>query len=375
VSIPLLDLEAQHAAIADELNEAIRAVLEHRQFVAGPELERFEDSFASYCGAAHAVGVSSGTSALTVGLQAAGVGPGDEVITTPFTFIATVESIIDAGAEPVLVDPDPETALLDPERVEEAIGERTKALLAVHLFGQTVDLDAFRELADRHDLVLGEDAAQAHGAEWNGRAAGSVGDFGTFSFFPGKNLGGIGDGGAITTGDDEIARRAQALRNHGRAEKYRHDELGTNARLDTIQAAVLEVKLRHLPEWNEARRTHAAAYDSAFAGVDGVEPLVVRDEATHVYHQYVVRIADRDAALEAIRERGVGAGVHYPVPLNRQPALAGVADPDGFPNADRLASEVISLPVFPELTQEQQDLVVSAVAEAAKATSSAGVAR
>jgi dTDP-4-amino-4,6-dideoxygalactose transaminase len=370
VSIPLLDIHAQHAPIRAELDEAIARVIGHGKFVSGPEVAAFESSFAAYCDAAEAIGVSSGTSALTVGLRAAGVKPGDEVITTPMTFIATVEAIFEAGAIPVLVDPSPETALLEVDAVEAAIGERTAAILVVHLYGQTVDLTAFRELADRRKLVLGEDAAQAHGAKWDGKTAGSVGDFATFSFFPGKNLGCLGDGGAITTQDAEIARRARSLRDHGRAEKYRHDELGTNARLDTLQAAILDVKLPHLDAWTEARRRHAAFYDEAFSTVDGIEPIACRPEATHVHHQYVVRSPERDAALELLRERGVSSAVHYPIPLNRQPALAGHAELDGFPNADLLGTEIFSLPVFPELTDEQRDHVVATVSEHA-----AGVAR
>jgi dTDP-4-amino-4,6-dideoxygalactose transaminase len=363
VSIPLLDLAAQQAPLREEIEAAIADVLEHRQFVGGPEIGAFESEFAAYCGAAEAVGVSSGTSALTIGLRAAGVKPGDEVITTPFTFIATVEAIVEAGATPVLVDCDPDTALLDARAVEAAISERTTAILVVHLYGQTVDLSAFRELADSRGLILGEDSAQAHGAEWNGARAGSVGDFGTFSFFPGKNLGCLGDGGAITTSDPEIARRARALSDHGRQEKYTHDEIGSNARLDTLQAAVLSVKLPHLDGWNQARRDHAATYDAAFAGIDGVEPIAVRPQATPVYHQYVVRLAERDAVLERLRSAGVGAAIHYPVSLNRQPALAGLTDPESCPNADKLASSVLSLPVFPELTSEQQDLVIHTIAE------------
>jgi dTDP-4-amino-4,6-dideoxygalactose transaminase len=363
VTIPLLDIEAQHAPIRAELDAAITKVLDHRRFVSGPEIEEFEREFAAFCDAGHAIGVSSGTSAITVGLRAAGVKPGDEVITTPFTFIATVESIVEVGAAPVLVDCNPDTALLDPEAVEAAITERTSAILVVHLYGQTVDLAAFRELADRRGLILGEDAAQAHGAKWSEAKAGSVGDFATFSFFPGKNLGCLGDGGAITTGDEKIAARARSLRDHGRAAKYEHDELGTNARLDTLQAAVLSVKLPHLEGWNEARRRHAAAYDAAFAEIEGVEPVAVRPEATHAYHQYTIRLAERDAAMKLLNERGIAAAVHYPIQLSRQPALRDLTDPNAYPNADRLAAEVLSIPVFPELTPEQRDAVIDAVRE------------
>ena len=360
--IPLNDLHAQHASIRDELDEAIRTVMSHGQFVAGPEVQVFEEAFARYCDAAECVGVASGTDALTLALRASGVGPGDEVVTTALTFIATVESIVEVGATPVLVDPDPATALLRAEQVEAAITERTAALVPVHLYGQPVDMEAFRGLADRHGLLLVEDAAQAHGAAWDGGAVGTLGDAATFSFFPGKNLGALGDAGAIVTSDAALSERLRSLRDHGRADKHRHDVLGVNARLDTLQAAVLGVKLRHLDRWTEQRRSHAAAYDEAFRQVPGVNPIRVEGPARAVYHQYVVRLADRDAALEALRERGVAAGVHYRVPLHRQPALAGIADSFECPNAERLAAEVLSLPVYPELTAQDRQTVVDAVA-------------
>jgi dTDP-4-amino-4,6-dideoxygalactose transaminase len=291
VRVPLLDLQAQHTALASELQAAIATVLEHGRFIGGPEVAAFEKEFAEYCGAASCIGTSSGTDALTVGLRAAGIGPGDEVVTTSMTFIATVESIVEAGATPVLVDPDPDTALITAEAVEAAITERTAAVVPVHLYGQTVDLDAFTDLCGRHSLLLAEDAAQAHGASWRDARAGSVGDIASFSFFPGKNLGALGDAGALTVRDREIADRARRLRDHGRVDKYRHDMLGVNARLDTLQAAVLSVKLRHLDSWTDARRAQAAAYDEAFADVDGVDPIRVDARATAVYHQYVVRVA------------------------------------------------------------------------------------
>jgi dTDP-4-amino-4,6-dideoxygalactose transaminase len=372
VSIPLLDLGAQHASIRSELDEAIAAVLADGKFVSGPEVGRFENAFAEYCGSSDAIGVSSGTSALTLGLRAAGVKAGDEVITSAMTFIATAESIVEAGARPVLVDPSLGTGLVEADSVAAAITDRTSAIVVVHLWGQPVDLTVFRQLADNHKLILAEDAAQAHGAEWAGSKAGSVGDFGAFSFYPGKNLGCLGDGGAVTTSDAELAGKVRSLRDHGRVDKYRHDVLGTNARLDTLQAAVLDVKLRHLENWNEARRAHAGAYDEAFAGVEEAEPITIRPEATPVYHQYVVRVPARDAAMEALRAEGIGAGAHYPIPLNRQPALESLVTPDGFPAADRLGDEVLSLPVFSELTPEQRDTVVSAVSEQVKSKALAG---
>jgi dTDP-4-amino-4,6-dideoxygalactose transaminase len=364
MTLPLLDIHAQHDSIRDELEAAIARVLAHGRFVSGPEVAEFEKAFAAYCGATHCIGVANGTTAIELVLRAAGIGAGDEVITTPFTFIATVEPILLAGAKPVLADIDPDTGLLTGESVEAAITAQTAAVMPVHLYGQPVDLDAFRDLADRRKLLLIEDAAQAHGAEWRGRRAGSVGDAATFSFFPGKNLGALGDAGGVTTNDESLAARVRKLRDHGRVDKYRHDLVGMNGRLDTLQAALLHAKLRHLDHWNEGRRRHAAAYDAAFAEVEGVEPIHVRDGALAVYHQYVVRLEDRDAARDALSEQGIETGVHYPIPLHRQPALEGLVDGD-FPAADALASRVLSLPVFPELTTEQRDSVVAALTPAA----------
>jgi dTDP-4-amino-4,6-dideoxygalactose transaminase len=362
MTLPLLDLHAQHDTIREELDAAVAAVLSHGQFVNGPDVGHFEQAFAAYCNTRHCVGTSNGTSAIELVLRAAGIGAGDEVVTTTLTFIATVEPILLVGATPVLVDVDPGTALVSADAAEAAITSRTAALMPVHLYGQPVDLDAFRALADRHGLLLIEDAAQAHGASWRDRRAGSVGDAATFSFFPGKNLGALGDAGAVTTSDGELADRIRRLRDHGRVDKYRHDLVGTNARLDTLQAAVLSVKLRHLDGWNDARRTHAETYSSAFAGVEGVTPIEVKEDATAVYHQYVVRLRDRDAVRTALSERGIGAGIHYPLPLHRQPALESSAAGE-FPAADALARDVLSLPVYPELSDEQLASIVAAVRE------------
>ncbi|HVS28584.1 MAG TPA: DegT/DnrJ/EryC1/StrS family aminotransferase [Solirubrobacteraceae bacterium] len=361
MSIPLLDIHASHRPIRAELDAAIAAVLDHGRFVAGPEVAIFEQQFGAYCGAAECVGSSSGTDALTVGLLAAGIGRGDEVIIPAMTFIATAESVVQTGAVPVFVDCDAATGLMEIARAQDAIGERTAAIVPVHLYGQMVDVDAFEALAASRGLLLVEDAAQAHGAAFGGRRAGSVGAFGAFSFFPGKNLGALGDAGALTTNDGALAGRARKLRDHGRSDKYRHDELGTNARLDTLQAALLSVKLAHLEHWNECRRAHAAAYDAAFADVESVRPVAVAAGALPVYHQYVVRVAERERALQQLAASGIAAGVHYPIPLHRQPALAGAAPLDAFPGADALAAEALSLPVFPELSDEQRDRVTEAV--------------
>jgi dTDP-4-amino-4,6-dideoxygalactose transaminase len=366
MEVPLLDLQAQHSALRPELDAAIAGVMEHGAFVGGPEIEHFEQRFAAFCAAAECVGVSNGTDALTLCLRAAGIGPGDEVITTAFTFVATVESIVQTGARPVLVDPRPGTALLHVDDVRSAIGTRTAAIVPVHLYGQTVDLDAFRALADRQGLLLVEDAAQAHGAAWRRAPAGSVGDLASFSFFPGKNLGALGDAGAVTTRDPTLARRVRLLRDHGRSEKYRHEQLGTNARLDTLQAAVLSVKLEHVAAWNDERRRHAAAYDAAFADFDGVDPIRIAEGALPVYHQYVVRVRDRDNLRDDLTQRGIATGVHYPIPLQRQPALAGLIEEDRHPSADQLARTVLSLPMYPELPDDQRDAVIAALRDLAR---------
>lgn len=368
-AIPLLDMAAQLAAIRPELDAAIAGVLAHGRFVGGTEVDAFERAWAEHCGTRRAVGVASGTDALVLGLRAAGIGPGDEVITTAMTFVATAEAIAACGATPVLVDPELSTGLIGAAAAEAAITPRSAALLPVHLYGQTVDTDAFRELADRRGLLLIEDAAQAHGARWQGRRAGSLGDLAAFSFFPGKNLGALGDAGAVTTSDGALADRIARLRDHGRAGKYRHDELGVNARLDTLHAAVLRVKLAHLEDWNERRRAVAAIYDRRLAAVDGVEPIAVPPGVVSARHQYVVRLPERDEVLERLRARGIGAGVHYPIPLHLQPALAGVARTDGAPNAERLAREVLSLPIFPELDEARIDRVVDALAASVPAGS------
>jgi dTDP-4-amino-4,6-dideoxygalactose transaminase len=364
MNLPLLDVNAQNASVSDALRAALAGVVAHGRFIEGPEVADFEHAFAEFCGTRHCVGTSSGTSAIELVLRAAGIGPGDEVVTTPFTFIATVSPILLAGARPVFADVDVRTGLIDLAAVEAAITPRTAAIVPVHLYGQTVDLEAFSALAARRKLFLLEDAAQAHGARWLDRRAGSAGDAATFSFYPGKNLGAFGDAGCVTTDDDTLAARIRKLRDHGRRDHYLHDEVGTNARIDTIQAAVLAAKLPHLESWNEARRRHAKAYDAAFADVAGVEPILVADGALPTYHQYVVRLSERDPARDALAEAGVATGIHYPIPLHRQPALAELG---GFelPVADRLAAEVLSLPVFPELADGERDFVAETLLAAA----------
>jgi len=362
-TIPMADLHAQHAQLAGELDDAIAQVREHGRFIGGPEIATFEQSFADYCDARHCIGVSSGTSALEVGMRAAGIERGDEVIVPGFTFFASVEAIVNIGATPVLVDVDPGTALVTPEIAEAAITDRTAAILVVHLYGQPVDLPAFRKLADSRKLLLVEDAAQAHGASAAGLRAGSVGDLATFSFFPGKNLGALGDAGAITTGSEEIDRRSRLLRNHGSASKYQHESIGTNARIDTLQAALLSVKLVHLERWNDARRTLARAYDEALAPVEGIDPIEIAPQRTSSFHLYTLRAANRDALQAQLADRGIASAVHYPVPVHRQPAMAGIAGSVDLPNAQRLSETVLSIPLYPEMSAAQQGEVVAALTE------------
>lgn len=369
--IPFVDLHAQYASIKSEVRLAIDRVLESTRFVLGPEVERFEAEFAAYCGARYAVGVNSGTSALHLALLAAGVGPGDEVITVPFTFVATAAAIVYAGATPVFVDIDPASYTMDPAQLAQAITPRTKAILPVHLYGQPAEMDAIQSIAARHGLTVIEDAAQAHGAEYMGRRAGSMGQVGCFSFYPGKNLGAYGEGGAVTTNDPALARRLRMLRDWGTEQKYHHELLGYNYRLDEIQAAILRVKLRHLDAWNEARRAHAARYNELLA--DGPVALPqARADSRHVYHIYAVRTACRARLQQALTEQGVQTGIHYPVPVHLHPPfLAYDRGAGSFPHAEQAANEVLSLPMFAELTDEQVETVAVAVKSAEGAVAGA----
>jgi len=371
-----VDLKAEYAAIGGEIDEAIRGVIAGTAFVRGPFARQFDEEWARFCDASHAVGCANGTAAIELALEALGAGRGDEVITTPFTFIATVEAIVHAGATPVLAEIDPETCNLSPAAAAAAVTPRTKAILPVALYGQPADMTAFRKLADARTLLLFEDAAQAQGAAWAGRRTGSdgVADVSTFSFYPGKNLGAYGDAGAITTADGALADRILRLADHGRREKYTHDVVGYNQRIDGLQAAVLSAKLRHLEDWNASRRRLAGRYDSLLAGAQArglLRAVRQADDARGVYHLYVIRISapplgpGRDAVLAALRTAGIEAGIHYPIPLHLQPALAYLGHGRGaFPEAERAAGEVLSLPIFPLMTQAQQDRVVAVLLEA-----------
>lgn len=351
--IPLVDLKAQYAAIKPEIDAAVQRVLESTAFILGREVEDFERAFAAYSETPHAIGVASGTAALHLALLACGIEAGDEVITTPHTFIATAEAISHRGARPVFADIDPLTCNLDPAGVEAAVSPRTRAIVAVHLYGRPADMDGLRAVARRHDLRVIEDAAQAHGARYKGRCVGTLGDAAGFSFYPGKNLGGYGDGGMVTTGNAEAAARVRMLRDHGRQDKYRHQTVGYGERLDALQAAILAVKLRHLDAWTQRRRQAARTYRELLNGCAAILPGEPAD-AESVYHLFVVRVRDRERVLAELKAAGIGAGIHYPIPLHLQPAYGQLGYKRGaFPHAERAAEEVLSLPLYPEITDDQ----------------------
>jgi dTDP-4-amino-4,6-dideoxygalactose transaminase len=361
--IPFVDLKAQYASIKPEIDAAIQGILESCQFTLGKEVASFEEEFAAYSGTDIGIGVNTGTSSLHLALLAAGVGPDDEVITVPFTFVATAAAIHYTGATPVYVDIDPSTFTMDPAGLEQAITPRTKAIIPVHLYGQTADMDPILAIAKKHGLVVIEDACQAHGAEYKGRRAGSIGDMGCFSFYPGKNLGAYGEGGMVTTSNPEFARTIKMLRDWGSEKKYHHVLKGYNYRLEGIQGAVLRVKLRHLETWTEARRSAAAYYNELFAGT-GIETPFARGDSRHVYHVYALRTGEREKWQEFLASRQIQSGIHYPIPVHLQEAYASPRYKAGdFPHSEAAAAEVLSLPMFPELTSSQQDQVAGALIE------------
>src|SRR5687767_694138 len=364
--VPLLDLQAQYASLRDEMRFAVERVLDSQRFVLGEEVRKLESSVASYTQTQHAIGCASGSDALLLALMALDIGAGDEVITTPFTFFATVAGITRLGARPVFVDIDPAYYNLDTSQVADAITDKTKALLPVHLYGQCTEMDLLLEISKHHDIPIVEDAAQAIGATDRGDQAGSMGVIGAFSFYPTKNLGGAGDGGILTTNDDGLAARLRRLRTHGGANEYEHSEVGINSRLDELQAAVLNVKMPHLDNWSNDRARKAAAYtemlDNAGLSFELITP-VVRDGARHIFHQYVIRVPrHRDALMEHLKRHGVGTKVYYPIPLHRQECFAYLGYKEGdFPESERAARETLALPVYPELTEAQQSHVVDAI--------------
>lgn len=359
--IPYIDLKAQYHNIKAEIDAAIASVLESSQFALGSEVAAFEKEFASYCTSREAVGVNSGTSALHLALLAAGIGPGDEVVTTPFTFVATVAAILWTGATPVYVDIDPESYNLDPNLLEAALTPRTKAILPVHLYGHPADMDSIRSIARARGILVIEDAAQAHGAEYKGQRAGSMGDLACFSFYPGKSLGAYGEAGAVVTSNPEYAKTVRLLRSWGESRRYYHDLRGFNYRMEGMQGAILRVKLRHLERWTEARRAHAALYDSLLKTCGVVTPREL-PYARHVYTVYAIRSSRRDVLAEALKAADIQYGIHYPIPIHLQRAYRDARYGVGaFPVAERVAQEVLSLPMFPELQPAQIERISEVV--------------
>lgn len=362
--IPFVDLKAQYAAIAVEVNEALHNVILNADFILGKDVELFEAEFARFCEADHAIGVDSGTSALELALRAYGIGAGDEVITVSHTFIAPVAAISYTGARPVLIDVDRDTYNIDPSQIEKAITPRTRAIIPVHLYGQAADLDAVIEIARKHSLIVIEDACQAHGARYRDKPVGALGDAACFSFYPGKNLGAYGDAGMVVTNNRDTAEQIKLLRNYGQPEKYQHTIMGYNRRLDSIQAAVLRVKLRHLDEWNAARQRAAARYNELLNDVHSIRTPYVAEESSHVYHLYVIQHPHRDRLLSFLREQGVYGGLHYPTPAHLQPCYENLGmSPGSLPVTEELASRVISLPMYAEITDEQIEYVCKCIKE------------
>ena len=365
IQVPFVDLKAQYAGIKPEIDAAIQRVVDGAGFILGEEVSHFEQGLAATAGAKDAVGVSSGTGALLLALLAVGVKPGDEVITTAHTFIATAEAVSRIGARPVFVDIDPRTYNIDPNQVESAITERTKVILPVHLYGQPAELKPLRDIAGRHGLWLIEDAAQAIAAEYDGQRCGSIGDLACFSFYPSKNLGAYGDAGAVTGNDETLLARVRKLRDHGRTSKYEHDELGFGQRIDALQAAILGAKLPHLEAWTEARRSHARLYNELLSDA-GVETPFESENVRHVYHLYVVRTSRRDHLLQQLKAKGIDAGIHYPIPVHRQPVYRKLGYGDvSLPITEKTAAEILSLPMYPELQPDQIKYVAQAVKETA----------
>jgi dTDP-4-amino-4,6-dideoxygalactose transaminase len=373
----MLDLSRGYASIRDQVLAAVARVCDSQKYILGEEVENFEREFAALCDVSQGVACASGTDALWLALAAAGVKPGDSVVTTPFSFFATASSIIRAGARPVFVDIEPDTLNIDPAKIEEKFrgaSPRPRAIMPVHLYGQCADMDAISLLAGQFKAAVIEDAAQAAAACWNGKPAGSLGAAAAFSFYPTKNLSAFGDAGIVTTSDPALAAHARSLRNHGSTQRYYHDEIGANSRLDSIQAAVLRVKMQYLPGWNDARRERAATYDQLLIGAgltrtgaqspSPVTLLKTRAQARHIFHQYVIRVQQRDKLRDFLKDRGVGTEIYYPVPLHLQKCLAYLGYASGeLPEAERAASDVLALPMFPELEQEEQRYVVETIAE------------
>ncbi len=363
--VPFGDLKRQHDTIRAELDAAVTRVVDSGWYILGPEVCAFEEAFAAFCAARYCIGVANGTEALQLALTALGVGPGDEVITVANASVYQAITIMAVGARPVFVDVDERSHTMDPAALASAITPRTRAIMPVHLYGRMADMDAIMAVADRYGIPVIEDCAQAHGAIWRGKPAGSIGALGCFSFYPTKNLGALGDGGAITTNDETLAEKVRRLRQYGWERKYyTRDAGGLNSRLDELQAAILMVKLRHLPAWNARRRAIAAQYRALLADTSLILPEAPPD-GDHVFHLYVIRTAERDAVQTRLREQGIGTDIHYPLPTHLQPVYAQFAPPGGLPTTERLAQEILSLPMFPELTDDEVRAVATAVGRAA----------
>lgn len=363
MKIPLVDLRIQYQSLSRELNGAVQQVMERGDFILGQDVRDFEKDFATFCGTEHAVGVATGTDALQLALRACDIGQGHEVITAANSFVASASGISQSGATPVFADVDPETYTIDPASIEGRLSARTRAIVPVHLYGQPADMDPILEIAANHELKVIEDACQAHGALYKGKSVGSIGDLGAFSFYPGKNLGACGDGGAVTTDDEELAQRLCMLRNYGQRKKYHHDFLAFNSRLDSIHAAVLRIKLRHLHEWNQRRRQAADRYDHGLADSPFVPPRVA-SYSEHVFHLYVIRSPRRDSLVEDLQRQGIGAGIHYPKPIPFQKAYRYLGYEAGdFPVSEAACEEVLSLPLFPEISEENIRTVCAALNE------------
>jgi dTDP-4-amino-4,6-dideoxygalactose transaminase len=358
-AVPFIDLPAQFKALKPQIDKALEPIFNQTSFILGPAVGEFEQAFATYVGAEHCVSLNSGTAALHLALLALGIGPGDEVITAANTFIATAEAITFAGATPKFVDCEANTYNIDPTKIEAAITKNTKAIIPVHLYGQPANMDAIRAVAAKHNLKIVEDACQAHGALYKGKRVGTMSDIACFSFYPGKNLGAAGDGGAITTNDAKLAETVRLLRDHGSRKKYEHEIVGHNFRLDSVQAAILSVKLPHLDSWNAARKHHAALYTKQMAGVSNIVTPFVSPDCESVFHLYVVQVPNRDKVQNALRDANIQSGIHYPVPIHLQPAYKHLGHKAGdFPVAERLANNILSLPMYAELTEAQQKYVV-----------------
>jgi dTDP-4-amino-4,6-dideoxygalactose transaminase len=360
MNVPLVNLRKQYDPLKEEMFVRVNRILDSMQLFLGENVQGLEKEFAEFSGAAYGVGVSDGTTALHIILRAMGIGPGDEVITVSHTFIATVEAIVLAGAKPVFVDIDPDTCLMDLAQVEAKITPRTKAILPVHLYGQMVDMDALRQIAQKYGLKIVEDACQAHGAAFHDHPSGSLGDAAGFSFYFSKNLGAYGEGGFIATNDQEIYRKARMIRDHGSEKRYQHELIGFNGRLDEIQAAFLRVKLPHLAEWNEKRREHAALYNRLLKDTPVTTPVECPGHK-HVYHLYVIRAPRRDELQAYLKSCGIGTGIHYPIPIHQQVSMRGIVETETLPVTEKVTKEILSLPMFAELTDEEIDYVVGAI--------------